>query len=99
MKPYADAFELDREKAGGACGSEMIHLAKLVEEIGQLMKMVSLLHRKGPGGYSEALYKSELGDLVVQLAFLCENHHTTLEEMYIDGLERFKERLKLKSAW
>jgi len=64
-----------------------------------LMKMVSLAHRRGPTGYSEAYFLSDLGDLVAQTSLLCQDHGKTLEAMERAGFARFQERVELKENW
>ena len=100
MELYQKAWELNEKKAVGPWGPHIVHLAKIIEEVGQMMKMCSVAHRKGTtDGWSEGYFVSELADLVLQVDFLCKDHGVALEQMRSLGEKRFQERLELKGDW
>ena len=92
-----EAVRLDEVKARGHLGSLYVAVAKLAEEVGSLLKLLSVVHRTSEpiGSY----FDSELGDVVFQVYLLCRRRGLDPRKLLLEGRERFRERLELKEKW
>ena len=91
------AIKLDEAKARGGLGPLIVAVAKLAEEIGMLLKLLSQAHRTGEA--CDRYFDTELGDVAYQVSLLCRRRGKSLEEFLQQGRERFQERLELGERW
>ena len=94
------AISLDEAKARGQFGPLLVAVAKLSEEVGMMLKTLSVAHRVGgDSSVTWSFFDSELADLVCQVDLLCKRRATTFGKMLKEGRGRFKERLELGKRW
>ena len=92
-----EAVRLDEVKARGHLGPLYVAVAKLAEEVGSLLKLLSVAHRTSES--ISSYFDSELGDVVFQVYLLCERRGLDPRRLLEEGRERFRERLELKEKW
>ncbi len=75
------------------CGTDLVTLSVLVEQIGSMSKILCAVAESHEGwlGY-KGEFKNELADLVYHLSVLAMRHGTTIKELVDLGKERYCER-------